>query len=108
MTLIDQGGKRVRLVCGRCHRVRVKIRRGATACEDCREPERKQYAETKAMAEWVKRYQAELQLIDTGQVQPACMVCGSPGNRPNFASARASGKTYRCDCCRADRRKVAR
>ena len=36
MTLIDQGGKRVRLVCDRCHQRGVKFTRGEV-CDGCRE-----------------------------------------------------------------------
>ena len=50
MTLIDQGGKRVRLVCDKCHRIRVKIRRGSV-CEDCR------------YEEWLRQKRAEARFM---------------------------------------------
>lgn len=106
MLLIDQGGKRVRKVCDRCHH-QGKIKSGEV-CEACREPERIQYADSKAMLQWAKRYQAELALIDTGQVKPLCSACGALGNRPNFASARACGKVYRCESCRSQKVRAAR
>lgn len=34
MTIIDRNGERP--ACDRCHKVRVKIRRGKTMCDDCR------------------------------------------------------------------------
>ena len=48
MTLIDQGGKRVRLVCDRCHQRGVKFTRGEV-CDGCRSVDR-------AASEHAKRF----------------------------------------------------
>jgi len=48
---------------------------------------------------WAQAYQRELRRIDSGEVIPECSECGGKGNRPNFASAMASGKRYVCYGC---------
>lgn len=105
MTIIDKNGERS--VCDRCHRVNVKFKRG-DVCVDCRAAawaeEVRYRREMKAEMAWVAAYQGELRRIDVGEVNPQCMECGGEGNRPNYASAVASGKKYVCYKCRCGRK----
>lgn len=101
--LIDKHGRRqVCWTCGKIHAVKDC----PVAARECRRVERAR-RERKAQDEWVRRYQAELRRIDAGEVEPQCMVCGGPGNRPNFAAAVAAGARYACEACQG-RRAVAR
>ena len=55
MQLIDSNGSRQ--VCDRCHRVRVKIKRG-TVCESCREQDRAVQREMNKRWAWIQSYWA--------------------------------------------------
>lgn len=58
MELIDQGGKRVRKACDRCHRVRAKVRGGL--CEDCRAKNRELQESAKAFLEFARAFHKQI------------------------------------------------
>ena len=51
MTIIDKSGERQ--ACDRCHRVRVRIRRG-TVCEACREFDRQAHERAMVFVRWAR------------------------------------------------------
>ncbi len=89
MYRIEANGKR-RAICRECGKLHER--------RDCASRKRR-LRQDEAKWEWVRSYQAELRRIDSGEVNPQCMECGGKGNRPNYASAVASGKKYLCYEC---------